>query len=80
MTRDEAIKIVEDTILDQLFMPSTDYSLEEKLSDLGDSLDLVEMTLIIEEKCKCEFPKDLSQFKVVRDVIDFVEKHEIQNS
>ena len=78
MTRDLAIQIVQDAIMEQLFLAPTQYTLTTDIYDHADSLDVVEITLLLEQRINTEFPKDLSKFKTVGDIVDFVEKYEVK--
>lgn len=51
-------------------------SLTDKISDLSvDSLDLLDLVLIIEERCDCELPNmGLDDFVYVGDVVNYVDK------
>lgn len=50
--------------------------LDDTIKDLGgDSLNLVQITIEIEDKYKIKFPKDLRQFQTVEDVVRYVEQN-----
>lgn len=72
MTREEAVQLVRSAISEQLCKDNFDLS--ATMLDLeGDSLDMVHISIIIEDSIDKLFPKDLSQFKTVNDIVKFVE-------
>ena len=78
MERDVAIKLVQDVILEHAFMSAKEYTLDSNLKKLGiDSLDLVELGMLVEERLKIPFNKILSRtftgIETVGDLVKLVE-------
>ena len=70
--REQIIKVIAD------YLDIPDYAIEDNddlYNDLGlDSLDFVELMLLLQEDLLIEFPDDKSEkFKKVKDIINFVE-------
>lgn len=78
MTYPEALSIVEEAIKYQFDIDPEEYTLEARVEKFGDSLDLVEVTIRIEEKIGEVFPKDLGQYKTVNDLVNFVMKYNLK--
>lgn len=72
---DNVQEVVENMLVDKLFIPAP--SLESNLhDDLGmDSLDLVELTVALEEKFKVSVPNEkLMTIKTVGDVVKTIQE------
>lgn len=79
MTYIEACHIVWEAFASlDLISNANTIKLDAELKDYGDSLDLVNVTIWLEEKVKCTFPDDLSQFKIIDDIVKFVELCELK--
>jgi acyl carrier protein len=79
MTRTKAIELVQQAILEHEYQGPDSYTLTSSISDdIGaDSLDVVEMIMIVEEKTGIEFPpQNLSKFKTVEDMVKFLENYD----
>jgi len=79
MTNEKAIEIVQSAAKEQFGMTDEEVfklSSRTELKDLGDSLEAVELTMVLEDYVGDVFPKDLSQFKTVGDLINFIIKFE----
>ena len=76
MHREQALKIVEEILYeyDDLLKPGS-YKLTETLDALGlDSLDLVELSLNVEDKLRWEIsPQQLDTIKTVEDLVRTLE-------
>lgn len=77
MTESEAIKVVEDAILEHEYKQPNEYTLDSTLEAVGiDSLDIVEMAIVVEDKYKVNFPNSaLSKIHTVRDFVTAVMTH-----
>lgn len=82
MTQEKAYTLVQGAIEEQMYIKPDEYNLDSKLTgpQIGaDSLDIVEMSMIIEEKIKQEINiKDLYSIQTVRDVVKLIEGYECQ--
>lgn len=80
MTREQAATLVREALVEEGLVNEEDPLLPtDKLSDFGDSLELIETTITLEESITTTFPKDLASFKTVNDLITFVENQELKN-
>lgn len=76
MTREEVIKVVQETIVERVFIMSTDYTLESTLTALGiGSLDLIEIAIVLEDKLGIEVGNDLGSVKTVGDIVTKVQEY-----
>ena len=70
---------IKDIIIDQLQVEESDVDMDTNLmKDLeGDSLDMVEIILGIEETFGLEIPdEEAEKFETVRDLVEYVDDHE----
>jgi acyl carrier protein len=76
MQRDQAIAIVQKAILEHEFVSSDKYSLSDTFMAIGvDSLDLVEISMLIEEEVHSDIdPSELNTIRVINDMVKLVER------
>jgi acyl carrier protein len=61
-----------------LFLPDSPISLETRFCEdlMLDSLDIVEVTMALEESFETEFPRDAGErFRSVSDVVTYISRH-----
>jgi len=67
---------IRDVIVEVLDIPPEEVTLESSfVDDLGaDSLDVVEMLMLLEEKYELEIPEEVAEnMKTVKDVVEYLE-------
>lgn len=78
MTREQAQKVVQDSILDYADITPGQYQLEDSFTSLGiDSLGVVQISLVIEERLgisHLDGAENLFKLNRVIDFVDLVEK------
>jgi acyl carrier protein len=76
MTRDRATKLVQDAIESHEHRAPDSYSLDDSMKELGiNSLDVVQITMIIEEHLDGQIIEDveLDKLQTIRDLISLLE-------
>lgn len=78
MTRERAIELIRDAIREHEYIKPEDYNLTDTFNDIGaDSLDIVEMLILIEEKLKLEFPPvGLGSMTTIEQAIKYLEQYD----
>lgn len=76
MTRDKALQIVQEAFMEHEYLHPDSYTFDDTLKSLGiDSLDKVEIGIVVEDKLHCSFPDSVfNSINTVKDFVDLVEK------
>ena len=76
MQRDKAIAIVQKAILEHEGLSPNRYKLEDSFDSIGsDSLDLVEICMIVEEEVHSDIsPRQVDNLNIINDLVKLVEQ------